>query len=436
MATTPSSGPSAQPAARPSPASVAQDTLRESDRAPAAAGRLVLTDGARPLPEYELVRLLGRGGFGEVWKALGPGGFHVALKFIRLGDRAGAIELRALEIMKEVHHPNVLGMFGAWQRDGLLILAMELADATLLDRLHEALAAGTTGIPEAELMEQMEEAAKGIDHLNGLDIQHRDIKPQNLLLAGGGVKVADFGLAKVLEHTVASASGAMTPAYAAPEFFKGEATRSSDQYSLAVSYCQLRGKRLPFQGNTAQLLAGHLMQPPDLTMLPEAERPAVARALSKKPEDRWPSCRAFVKALSGHAADAAAPSPDSGQRVETPGLDSNRAPAAKESSSPITGIGSPTTIPPAHADPTAPRWPPRRAGKRPRRLMGSAILWRSWRCASHSGCSQCGSVAQAGATFRSHRHLCAEKSRLPRSTSKRLPETPMTPFRRGPIPSG
>ena len=128
----------------------------------------------------------------------------------------------------------------------------------------------------------------------------------------------------------------------------------------------VRGNRLPFQGNTAQLLAGHLMLPPDLTMLPEAERPAVASALSKKPEDRWPSSRAFVKALSGHAADAAAPSSDSGQRVETPGLDSNGAPAAKEFPSPLTGIGSPATIPPPpHADPTVPRWPPRPARKRP-----------------------------------------------------------------------
>ena len=92
------------------------------------------------------------------------------------------------------------------------------------------------------------EGAKGIDHLNGLGIQHRDIKPQNLLIAGGGVKVADFGLAKVLEQSVASASGAMTPAYAAPEFFKGEATRSSDQYSLAISYCQLRGEPIAVPG--------------------------------------------------------------------------------------------------------------------------------------------------------------------------------------------
>jgi serine/threonine protein kinase len=279
---------------------------------PAAAGGLGLGPGARPLPEYALVRLLGRGGFGEVWLARGPGGFDVALKLIRLGDLAGDAEVRALELMKSVRHPHLLALFGAWRQQDLLLIAMELADRTLLDRFRQAQAQGLPGIPRDELLEHLREAARGLDFLNErarpleggpAGIVHRDVKPHNLLLVGGSVKVGDFGLAKLLEQFVAGTqSGSLTPAYAAPELFAGRAGRRSDQYSLAVSYCQLRAGRLPFAGSLEQVVAGHLMQPPDLAMLPETERPAVARALAKSPEERWPSCRDFVEALASPPA--------------------------------------------------------------------------------------------------------------------------------------
>jgi serine/threonine protein kinase len=262
--------------------------------------------GAEPVPGYQLIKRLGQGGYGEVWQATGPGGLPLALKFIRLGEPAGEIELRALELMKTIRHPNLLSQYGAWQCEGTLIIAMELADDTLLSRHAAAVAEGLPGIPADELLTHMKDAARGIDHLNKPrpeegqphGIQHRDIKPANLLLVGGGVKVADFGLAKVLQNSLASNSGCMTFAYAAPEFFQGETSERSDQYSLAVSYCQLRGNRLPFRGSREQVMIGHLQNPPDLSMLPPQEQAVVARALSKQPADRWPRCRAFVEALA------------------------------------------------------------------------------------------------------------------------------------------
>lgn len=286
---------------------------------PSTRPEFSLSPGSRPLPEYELVRLLGRGGYGEVWQATGPGGFDLALKFIRLGEKAGEAELRSLALMKNVRHPHLLPMFGAWQRDEYLIIAMELADGTVIDRLEDARRRGQPGLPRDELLAYLGEAAKGIDFLNDYrspseltdapGIQHKDIKPQNLLLVGGSVKVADFGLAKLLKNATASVSGGLTVAYAPPEFFNSQVTRWSDQYSLAVSYCQLRGGRLPYEGAPVELIAAQMTRPPDLSMLPEHERPAVARALAKVPQERWPTCRAFADALAAALPKAAATSP-------------------------------------------------------------------------------------------------------------------------------
>jgi serine/threonine protein kinase len=272
-----------------------------------------LQPGFEPVTGYSLVEQLGKGGFGEVWKTIAPGGFQVALKFVQLEGRIGEIELRALDVIKEVRHPHLLSTHGTWQRGDLLIIAMELADGTLHDRFQEATKQDHTGIPRDELLGYFVEAAKGIDYLNrpksdgGHGIQHRDIKPRNILLSGGSVKVGDFGLARSLQHSETDHTGSHTPNYAAPEFLNGKTSSRSDQYSLAITWCHLRSGKLPFTGTLAQVIAGHLKREPDLSMLPEAERNAVARALAKNPKDRWPSCSDFVRALHATALPATIP---------------------------------------------------------------------------------------------------------------------------------
>jgi formylglycine-generating enzyme required for sulfatase activity len=99
----------------------------------------------------------------------------------------------------------------------------------------------------------------------------------------------------------------MTPSYASPEACSDKVSRWSDQYSLAVTYCQLRGNQLPFDGPVAAVVAGHLMRTPNLERIPNAEeRQVVARALAKEPQERWPSCMAFVAALAAEAKQSVA----------------------------------------------------------------------------------------------------------------------------------
>jgi serine/threonine protein kinase len=132
-------------------------------------------------------------------------------------------------------------------------------------------------------------------------VLHRDIKPANILLLEGHAKVADFDLARVVEQTrrLSSASHCGTPAYTAPEvFWRGKVGAGSDQYSLAVTYAEMRLNRPLFPSrNWFQLMHDHLQRTPDLVPLLEIEQNVLRQALAKDIDDRFKSCREFVQAL-------------------------------------------------------------------------------------------------------------------------------------------
>src|SRR5438270_7860934 len=252
---------------------------------------------AEPLPGYRLIERLGGGGFGEVWKCEAPGGLHKAIKFV-FGDLSSAKddgeraeqELKALSRVKTVRHPYILSLERFDVIDGQLMIVMELADKNLWDRFRECKQQGHSGIPREELMRYMEESAEALDLMNvEYQLQHLDIKPQNIFLIYNHIKVADFGLVKDFQGVVASMTGGVTPVYAAPETFDGLVTRFSDQYSLAIVYQELLTGQRPFAGtNVHQLVMQHVQGKPNLTSLPPEDQASIGRALSKDPGERFP----------------------------------------------------------------------------------------------------------------------------------------------------
>ncbi len=296
--------------------------------------------GQEPVPGYRLVRFLGQGGFGQVWEAKGPGGVDVALKVISLEGSEGLKEFRAIGLVKKLHNPNLVPLHGYWLRDEYghlmdadhqdslnlrgkskeLIIAMGLGEKSLAQRLEECKRSGLPGIPVDELLDHMAGAARAIDYLNqpthSLDsgppaaIQHCDIKPGNLLIVGNGLQVCDYGLARALTTDIRTTQSSGTPAYCAPELFVNKPSRWTDQYSLAITYYELRTGRLPF--SEAEAIQAHILGNLDLALLPPTEREVIRKATHLRPDQRYPQTIDMVRALRDAISQGQRPTPGSG----------------------------------------------------------------------------------------------------------------------------
>jgi len=265
-----------------------------SDRpGPTAVPGAAPADDQRPLLPvgggYKLLQLLGRIEFGEIYRAQAPGGVEAAVKLIyrSLDPHASQHELKALEKIRQLHHPFLLLTQAYWALEDRLVIVTELADASLEERFAECKRLGMAGIPVDELVTYLGQAAEALDYLHGKQVRHGNLKPRNLLLLQGYAKVADFGLARAPDRAAS--------VYAAPEALQDRAGVSSDQYSLAAIYAEMRLGR--------HILPGCA----DLDGLGAAESQVVLRALSKDPEKRFSSCRAFARALAEAVAPAATP---------------------------------------------------------------------------------------------------------------------------------
>lgn len=277
-------------------------TERKTTNAAGAVASIPAGEQLDVIPGYQLEEKIGSGGYGEVWRAKAPGGLLKAVKMVygTLSEARASRELKSLERIKTVRHPFILTLERIEIIDGRLLVVTELAEKSLRDHFTECQAINGVGIPREDLMRFIRDAADALDYMfEKHSLQHLDIKPENLLLLGNHVKVADFGLTKDLRDNSVSMVAGLTPLYAAPEVFEGMPSQHSDQYSLAVVYQTLLTGQPPFLGRTAaQLIAQHLHSPPDLSSLPPVDQSAIARALSKNPKRRFNSCREFVEALA------------------------------------------------------------------------------------------------------------------------------------------
>jgi serine/threonine protein kinase, bacterial len=261
-----------------------------------------------PLPGYRLTRLRGRGGFGEVWEAEAPGDRHVALKYLPCrNSRMVVQELRTLQTLRKLEHPNLLHFDKIWCQPGYIVVAMELADGSLEDWLELHCREFGYALSPSSACGFLAQAAAALDFLNSnrlrpdgctQSFQHCDIKPSNLLLFGDTLKVADFGLSSRISASLNGRCCGGTLDYCAPEMFRGQVSSSTDQFALAVTYCRLRSSRFPFADTPATFEIPCARLHADLEMLTGTEKPIVARALDPVPARRWTSCTTFFEALS------------------------------------------------------------------------------------------------------------------------------------------
>ncbi len=298
--------------------------------------------GTEVIPGYRLGRHLGRGGFGHVWAVDCPDGQQRAVKIMHNPVRA-CMELTALDRIRGIDHPMILSIHRIEATADSLMVVVELADGSLGDLFAVLRRNEPFSQVAATGLSMLQFAAEALDCLQSqYDLLHLDVKPANLLhvgrvwckvgdlgtfaslrapgASGTGVAVAvamprepgakemttvcysspghvPWGRAIRRGATVLTWAGAFTPYYAPPEAFAGKISRSFDQYSLALTFCELVAGKLPFTAEGEKQVAQRARGEVELAFLPPALRPIIARALSPRPEERLPSCRALVRAL-------------------------------------------------------------------------------------------------------------------------------------------
>jgi serine/threonine-protein kinase len=269
------------------------------------------------LGKYLVVGTLGRGAMGTVYDARDPIiDRRVAIKTIPLAaaeDEEGAEALarfkREAQAAGRLQHPNVVGVYDYGETDTLAFIVMEFVDGTSLKAVLDK----QDRFAPAETVRVMEQVLAGLQYSHARGVVHRDIKPANIMLTPDGVvKIADFGIARIESSSLTQAGTIMgTPAYMSPEQFMGTTVDArTDIYSAGVVLYQMLTGERPFEGSVTGIMHKALNTDPPPPSALSVTSPAgldavVAKAMAKRPEQRFADAAAFAAALrEGVAAPA------------------------------------------------------------------------------------------------------------------------------------
>jgi serine/threonine-protein kinase len=309
----------------------------------------------RTIGKYRIVGQLGRGGAGIVYKAVDETlGRDVAVKMLNpdLGDTEVMTRFRAeATILARLNHPQIATIFELFRADADLLMVMEFVRGETLDKLSERLGP----IEPERAAYVIDLILSALEHAHRAGVVHRDVKPANVMVtAEGGIKIMDFGIARVLGAEQKTVDGRLmgTPAYMSPEQVLGEEVDGrADLYSVGVLLYRLLSGTLPFKADSAlamlqrqirdEPISLHLQRPE----LPEWCDQIVQRALMKEPADRFQSAEEFREALARAtgplpAADLAktfaAAAPSAPGPTDT--IDLSRAEALAEAAAPAVAV--------------------------------------------------------------------------------------------------
>jgi tetratricopeptide (TPR) repeat protein/predicted Ser/Thr protein kinase len=264
---------------------------------------------------YQIVQMLGQGGMGTVYKARDLElDRMVAVKLIR-GEMATDSKTLArfkqeLILARQITHKNVIRIFDLNTHEGAKYITMEFVEGRDLASLAE----GRRFTPD-ESARIVRQVCWALDAAHGENVIHRDLKPQNIMIDDTGrVRVMDFGLARSVEMSALTQTGALlgTPAYMSPEQAKGASLdHRSDLFSLGIIFYELLTGRVPFQADTlwATLLARTQAEPPPAITIdpavPARLSEIAAKCLKIDPAARYSTAKEMADELDVFLGDAA-----------------------------------------------------------------------------------------------------------------------------------